>query len=120
MLRKDMHRILVVSCNRWGIFKANVTIVSGTIKRDSIVSSMARARSFTEVRAEMGRVRTEVGVALEEVKHSSSRILEVGKMFDRCRIFFVRRNSEEDLGNCCEDMLSQMLPQEYYAIPACL
>ncbi len=74
-------------------------------------------RSFTEVRTEMSRGRTEGGVALEEGRHSSLRILEVGKdvrsLQDILRSPKLRGGFGELL---LEDMLSQMLPREYYTM----
>lgn len=114
---EDMHRFSSSFLQQMGNFQANVShrLEDNTTRLDSRLDGAAR--SFTEVRAEMGRVRTEVGVALEEVKHSSSRILEVGKdvrsLQDILRSPKLRGGFGELL---LEDMLSQMLPREYYTI----
>lgn len=114
---EDMHRFSSSFLQQMGNFQANVShrLEDNTMRLDSRLDGAAR--SFTEVRTEMGRVRTEVGVALEEVKHSSNRILEVGKdvrsLQDILRSPKLRGGFGELL---LEDMLSQMLPREYYSI----
>ncbi len=114
---EDMHRFSSSFLQQMGNFQANVShrLEDNTTRLDSRLDGAAR--SFTEVRTEMGRVRTEVGVALEEVKHSSNRILEVGKdvrsLQDILRSPKLRGGFGELL---LEDMLSQMLPREYYSI----
>ena len=122
---EDMHRNMAEEIHHFsssflqqmGNFQANVNhrLEDNTTRLDNRLDGAAR--SFTEVRTEMGRVRTEVGVALEEVKHSSSRILEVGKdvrsLQDILRSPKLRGGFGELL---LEDMLSQMLPREYYDI----
>lgn len=114
---EDMHRFSSSFLQQMGNFQENVShrLEDNTTRLDSRLDGAAR--SFTEVRAEMGRVRTEVGVALEEVKHSSNRILEVGKdvrsLQDILRSPKLRGGFGELL---LEDMLSQMLPREYYSI----
>lgn len=116
-MSEDMHRFSSSFLQQMGNFQANVShrLEDNTTRLDSRLDGAAR--SFTEVRAEMGRVRTEVGVALEEVKHSSSRILEVGKdvrsLQDILRSPKLRGGFGELL---LEDMLSQMLPREYYTV----
>ncbi len=116
-MAEEMHHFSSSFLQQMGYFQANVNhrLEDNTTRLDSRLDGAAR--SFTEVRTEMGRVRTEVGVALEEVKHSSNRILEVGKdvrsLQDILRSPKLRGGFGELL---LEDMLSQMLPREFYDI----
>lgn len=116
-IAEEMHHFSSSFLQQIGNFQANVNhrLEDNTTRLDQRLDGAAR--SFTEVRTEMSKVRTEVGVALEEVKHSSNRILEVGKdvrsLQDILRSPKIRGGFGELL---LEDMLSQMLPREYYTI----
>lgn len=114
---EDIHRFSSAFLQQLGNFQEHVNrrLEDNTARLDQRLDGAAK--SFTEVRGEMGRVREEVGVALQEVKHSSSRILEVGKdvrsLQDILRSPKIRGGFGELM---LEDMLSQIFPREYYSI----
>lgn len=114
---EDMHRFSSSFLQQIGNFQANMNHRLEDNTRTLNERLDKAAHSFTEVGREMGKVRTEVGVALEEVKHSSNRILEVGKdvrsLQDILRSPKLRGGFGELL---LEDMLSQMLPREHYTM----
>ncbi len=113
----DMHQFTSAFVQQLGNLQStlDVRLRENTTRLDNRLDGAAR--SFTEVRSEMGRVRTEVNVALEEVKGSSLRILEVGKevrsLHDILRSPKLRGGFGELL---LRDILSQMLPKEYYTM----
>lgn len=114
---EDMHRFSSSFLQQIGNFQANMNHRLEDNTRTLNDRLDRAAHSFGEVGKEMGKVRTEVGVALEEVKHSSNRILEVGKdvrsLQDILRSPKLRGGFGELL---LEDMLSQMLPHEHFTM----
>lgn len=114
---EDMHQFSSLFVQQLGNFQSTLDsrLRENTSRLDSRLDGAAR--SFTEVRSEMGKVRTEVNVALEEVKSSSLRILDVGKdvrsLHDILRSPKLRGGFGELL---LQDILSQMLPKEYYTM----
>jgi len=114
---EEMHHFSSSFLQQIGNFQANMNHRLEDNTRTLNERLDRAAHSFGEVGKEMGKVRTEVGVALEEVKHSSSRILEVGKdvrsLQDILRSPKLRGGFGELL---LGDMLSQMLPREYYTL----
>ena len=111
---EEMHHFSSSFLQQIGNFQANMNHRLEDNTRTLNERLDRAAHSFGEVGKEMGKVRTEVGVALEEVKHSSSRILEVGKdvrsLQDILRSPKLRGGFGELL---LGDMLSQMLPREF-------
>lgn len=114
---EDMHQFSSLFVQQIGNFQSTLDtrLRENTSRLDSRLDGAAR--SFTEVRSEMGKVRTEVNVALEEVKSSSLRILDVGKevrsLHDILRSPKLRGGFGELL---LQDILSQMMPKEYYTM----
>lgn len=114
---EDMHQFSSLFVQQIGNFQSTLDtrLRENTSRLDSRLDGAAR--SFTEVRSEMGKVRTEVNVALEEVKSSSLRILDVGKevrsLHDILRSPKLRGGFGELL---LRDILSQMMPKEYYTM----
>ncbi len=114
---EEMHHFSSSFLQQIGNFQANMNHRLEDNTRTLNERLDKAAHSFTEVGKEMGKVRTEVGVALEEVKHSSSRILEVGKDVRSLQDILRSPKLRGGFGELMlEDMLSQMLPHEHYTM----
>lgn len=116
-MAEEMHHFSSSFLQQIGNFQANMNHRLEDNTRTLNQRLDNAAHSFTEVGKEMGKVRTEVGVALEEVKHSSSRILEVGKDVRSLQDILRSPKLRGGFGELMlEDMLSQMLPREHYTM----
>lgn len=116
-MAEEMHHFSSSFLQQIGNFQANMNHRLEDNTRTLNERLDKAAHSFGEVGKEMGKVRTEVGVALEEVKHSSSRILEVGKDVRSLQDILRSPKLRGGFGELMlEDMLSQMLPREHYTM----
>ncbi len=116
-MAEEMHHFSSSFLQQIGNFQANMNHRLEDNTRTLNDRLDKAAHSFGEVGKEMGKVRTEVGVALEEVKHSSSRILEVGKDVRSLQDILRSPKLRGGFGELMlGDMLSQMLPREHYTM----
>jgi DNA recombination protein RmuC len=116
-MAEEMHHFSSSFLQQIGNFQANMNHRLEDNTRTLNDRLDKAAHSFGEVGKEMGKVRTEVGVALEEVKHSSSRILEVGKDVRSLQDILRSPKLRGGFGELMlADMLSQMLPREHYTM----